>query len=178
MLSEAGGQPRALGAGLKLASLPQGLTARTLIWGNLNLQVGGHVCLWSLPSKARLFQQRDQTCCPSQPQGRQAGRGVPAGSWGRSLTPPPPPTAGLWVVSRPAGTVMPGARSATAAFWVLHAPFQTECDKNLLYKEWFVQITQESRAHMWVRVQLQVWAHTCWLTMSWFRTPQASQDLR
>lgn len=56
------------------------------------------------------------------------------------------PWAGLSGLSGPAGSVMPGTHCGAAVVWVLPVPFQTKCDKKCLYKEWLMQITQESTA--------------------------------
>ena len=93
MLSEVGEQPRTLRASLKLASLPQGVTLRTLIWGSLNLQVRGQVCLQSPPSKARLCFSKGTR--PAGPPSPGAGRLAETGCWGGRVTMLPPPIAGL-----------------------------------------------------------------------------------
>lgn len=88
--------------------------------GEARFAVGGRVCLGSPPSKARL--------------GFSKGSG-PAVFWGGNLTMLPIPVVGLAVFLRPIGPVMPCAHSGSAAFWILHIPFTTKCDKNVLYKE-------------------------------------------
>lgn len=77
-----------------------------------------------------VFQQREQTLSPPAPD-RRGGRG----SWAGRVTLLPPARAGLSAGSSPAGPVMSGTHCGAAVFWVLRVPFQTKCDKKLLYKE-------------------------------------------
>lgn len=118
MLSEVREQPRALRASLKLASLPQGGDSKDTDLGEPGF-AGGWLgtSVTYCPQSPAVFQQRDQTCCPSQLRGRQPGR-----DWLLGLEIDHTASFHSWALSgfiscRP---LWPAAYYGTAVVWVLH----------------------------------------------------------